>query len=239
MKRSHLIGTLSAVLFTSITAPANAALIGIMPATTGGTDYQAYYDDSADITWTADANLAATETFFAGGFGPGGTGTYSVMTSWIDAMNNADGGTGYLGATEWRFPFTPQTDTNCASQITSPYLASYGAGCTGGELAHLYNDYGITTTNEGPFSNIENDTEDTSGYYSSEISDAYNVSYIYRLGSGELYPITQTNAGFSYTWAVHDGDISLLSNVPIPAAAWLFGSGLLGLFGMARRKKAA
>ena len=27
--------------------------------------------------------------------------------------------------------------------------------------------------------------------------------------------------------------------VPIPAAAWLFGSGLLGLVGMARRKKAA
>jgi hypothetical protein len=26
--------------------------------------------------------------------------------------------------------------------------------------------------------------------------------------------------------------------VPIPAAAWLFGSGLLGLAGMARRKKA-
>jgi hypothetical protein len=27
--------------------------------------------------------------------------------------------------------------------------------------------------------------------------------------------------------------------VPIPAAAWLFGSGLLGLIGIARRKKAA
>lgn len=30
-----------------------------------------------------------------------------------------------------------------------------------------------------------------------------------------------------------------LSIVPVPAAAWLFGSGLLGLIGMARRKKAA
>jgi len=29
------------------------------------------------------------------------------------------------------------------------------------------------------------------------------------------------------------------SAVPVPAAAWLFGSGLLGLVGMARRKKAA
>lgn len=29
------------------------------------------------------------------------------------------------------------------------------------------------------------------------------------------------------------------TTVPIPAALWLFGSGLLGLIGMARRKKAA
>lgn len=29
-----------------------------------------------------------------------------------------------------------------------------------------------------------------------------------------------------------------LSTVPVPAAAWLFGSGLIGLFGLARRKKA-
>ena len=33
--------------------------------------------------------------------------------------------------------------------------------------------------------------------------------------------------------------VSALSAVPVPAAAWLFGSGLLGLAGMARRKKAA
>jgi len=45
-----------------------------------------------------------------------------------------------------------------------------------------------------------------------------------------------------------DGNSSLLygigevafsiSAVPIPAAIWIFGSSLLGLFGMARRKKA-
>jgi hypothetical protein len=30
-----------------------------------------------------------------------------------------------------------------------------------------------------------------------------------------------------------------VSSVPVPAAAWLFGSGLLGLLGVSRRKKAA
>jgi len=31
--------------------------------------------------------------------------------------------------------------------------------------------------------------------------------------------------------------MTVTSVVPIPAAAWLFGSGLLGLIGIARRKK--
>jgi hypothetical protein len=39
-----------------------------------------------------------------------------------------------------------------------------------------------------------------------------------------------------------DGDMSFrtyVATVPLPAAAWLFGSGLLGLFGVSRRKIAA
>ena len=37
-----------------------------------------------------------------------------------------------------------------------------------------------------------------------------------------------------------DGEITALSvsAVPIPAAVWLFGSGIIGLIGVARRKKA-
>ena len=51
----------------------------------------------------------------------------------------------------------------------------------------------------------------------------------------------------SKSWSIYDdsaqtGEIQLSveppSAVPIPAAAWLFGSAILGLFGIARRKKA-
>ena len=35
----------------------------------------------------------------------------------------------------------------------------------------------------------------------------------------------------------YDGTFEV-SSVPVPAAVWLFGSGLLGLIGVARRKKA-
>ena len=44
--------------------------------------------------------------------------------------------------------------------------------------------------------------------------------------------------GLNFTFATYFAVLITPSAVPIPAAVWLFGSGLLGLVGMARRKKA-
>ncbi len=57
-------------------------------------------------------------------------------------------------------------------------------------------------------------------------------------GCGDGTPAcTPAWAGFPFpfepTW---DGQAAAVSAVPIPAAVWLFGSGLLGLVGIARRK---
>ena len=41
---------------------ASETLNARLPATSGGTDYQAYYDDVLDITWLADANLPTSNT---------------------------------------------------------------------------------------------------------------------------------------------------------------------------------
>lgn len=51
-------------------------------------------------------------------------------------------------------------------------------------------------------------------------------------------PFAGFNAGFNATMAgIPDiSDIPTVNPVPVPAAAWLFGSGLLGLAGVARRK---
>lgn len=48
-----------------------------------------------------------------------------------------------------------------------------------------------------------------------------------------LLPDENTPANGSLYW-----DDASLTQVPVPAAVWLFGSGLLGLIGIARRKKA-
>jgi hypothetical protein len=50
------------------------------------------------------------------------------------------------------------------------------------------------------------------------------------LGFGTARGITPSEDGFETSIDVN--------SVPIPAAVWLFGSGLLGLIGVARRKKA-
>ena len=46
---------------------ADAAVVGRLAATPGGTDYQAYYDTEANLTWLADANYAQTSGYDADG----------------------------------------------------------------------------------------------------------------------------------------------------------------------------
>jgi hypothetical protein len=51
-------------------------------------------------------------------------------------------------------------------------------------------------------------------------------------------PFAGFNANFNATMTPGP-DVSDIPQVPVPAAVWLFGSGLLGLVGVARRKKSA
>jgi hypothetical protein len=55
-----------------------------------------------------------------------------------------------------------------------------------------------------------------------------------------LYADGSTGANSPTNFLMETGsiDASAVAAVPVPAAAWLFGSGLLGLVGVARRKKA-
>jgi hypothetical protein len=53
-------------------------------------------------------------------------------------------------------------------------------------------------------------------------------------GPSSGYKTILSTAAPRAVWAVRDGDV--LAAVPLPAAVWLFGSGLLGLAGFARRK---
>ena len=67
-----------------------------------------------------------------------------------------------------------------------------------------------------------------------------NLSQVTTLDGGDgILGNPMTSGPFPGWNVVLDGTLAGQYVVPIPAAAWLFGSGLLGLVGMARRKKAA
>jgi hypothetical protein len=210
---------------------ANAALVGVL----GG---QAINDSDLNVTWLADANYANTS-----GYAVNGLMTWTQAQSWITSLNAENGGVGHLGYHDWRLPATLQPDASCGIQYNpvGPYgTQSWGLNCTGSDMGHLfYNELGgvagssITAThnaNYSLFSNLQSSIYWSGTEYAPNTTLAYNFSF----NSGNQDLIGNKTYSF-YALAVRPGQVAA---VPVPAAAWLFGSGLLGLVGVARRRLA-
>jgi hypothetical protein len=85
MKKSQLLSAVSAVLFALLNKSANPSLVGRLPLTPGGTDYQAAYDTVLDITWLTDADLS-------------GRFNWDNQVGWARGLDTAN----YLGVDGWR-----------------------------------------------------------------------------------------------------------------------------------------
>ena len=215
------------VLITSTSA--NAALVERL----GG---QAYYDDVADLTWLADANYAQTS-----GFDADGRMTWADANTW--AANLSVG-----GVDDWRLANTVDVGNDGATYTNFHEGVDCGYNITAhSELSNMfynvlgntanYDTSGVATgctapdyclTNTGPFSNLQ-----SSHYWSAtEYAHTTYDAWVFNMTNGAQFNGNKVNS--YYAWAVQSGDVSA---VPVPAAAWLFGSGLLGLVGVARRKK--
>jgi uncharacterized protein (TIGR03437 family) len=126
------------------------------------------YDSANNISWLANANLAATNRFGlpvcnASGtqpcVNPSGSMSYKSAAAWVQAMNAAN----YLGNTNWQLPTTPLADSGCG--FVGPQNNSFGYGCSASALGSLYyNALGLKSPNTavpipnntaGPFSNFQ------------------------------------------------------------------------------------
>jgi hypothetical protein len=90
---------------------ANAALQGRLPATVGGTDYQAYYDTELNITWLADANYAKTSFYDSDG-----VMTWLQAQDWITSLNTKVS-TGVVSLVIWSLGLVP---VSSASEYDKP-----------------------------------------------------------------------------------------------------------------------
>ena len=163
------------------------------------------------------------------------------LRSWDDAHTWASGLT-LGGVSGWRLPYIsvaqgagPFTglpvDCNTATELD----------CRDNEMGYMFyrnlgGTFGQPITDSGDpdlalFPNLL--PIYTSGPYWSGTEFDSLRGWLFNFDVGASSVALKNNA---FTWAVHAGDVSA---VPIPAAMWLFGSGLLGLVGIARRKKAA
>ena len=218
MKKSRLFGFLCASFLALVITTSHAALV----SRAGGT---MVYDTDLDITWLADANYSATS-----GYDDDGLMTFNTAKTWANQLV-------YAGFTEWRLATIDRDDPTCGQQSVIGYR--FGFNCSGGEYGHLFHTElgGIThqyiIDSSDPdvslFTNIMEGVYWADTYMSSVSSnDQYGVFKFY---NGEQNAATVNI--FYYAWAVHDGDIGA---VTVPAAVWLFGSGLLGLIRIARKK---
>ena len=188
------------------------------------------------LTWTATANLAASETFGLPlstnlGFYPGDTSgeqgrigangpmNWAGALFWIDAMN----GSNYGGANDWRLWSALNADGS------GPCGWVYN--CTESELGYLfYVEGGLTpnhAANTSPtlsavFQGLQSDV-----YWSgTQYAPATAYAWTFDLGHGGQDIYTK---GFSvYGWAVRPGRVTA---APLPGTALLVWLGLLALRG--------
>jgi hypothetical protein len=211
--KKHIFGAVCAGLLTlTISTTASAALVSRL----GGT---AAYDTDLNITWATNANIA-------------GPMTLTAANAWAASLM-IDGVSG------WRLPTTAQPDASCTSQSGG---LSFGYSCTGSEMGHLFYTelggwagYAITTYHNSSYNLFSNFRTDKYYWSSTPLASDPTREWSFTFSTGYQYPYWPSNTTTFYALAVHDGDVAA---APLPGAAWLFESGLLGLIGIACKRKA-
>ena len=103
---------------------------------TAGDEGRTVHDAHLGVTWLADANLAATESFGVSNINKSGSMNFATAVRWVGAMNAFHNGAGYLGHNNWQLPTAPSTDKTC--ELTGRNGESFGYYCSGSALGSLY-----------------------------------------------------------------------------------------------------
>ena len=230
--KAKAFGALGVGLLGAFSMTAHAGVLQGRDLNSDGT-FDAYYDTTLDITWLADANYAGSKM------------TWNDARTWASSLN-------IYGYTGWRLPTMidqyPSGGTNC-NKAYDGTDCGYNVDTVGtdgtiySELASMFYDTlgnlaiydtngkeqdGWGLKNTGPFTNLQADAYWFGLIYTPDGDNSWDFNF----RDGFQYAHNQSE--LKYAWAVRSGDIT---PVPIPATAWLFGSGLIGLLGALRFKR--
>lgn len=242
------------IFLAGLSATANAVSVpgqGTWESTLQGRDldgnpstFEAYYDTTLDITWMTSTTTGlgvmdwATANAWANGLNAYG------ITGWRLPTNTPVNGSSYIqalsndGSTDWGYAATTTdgTDGGWRDALGRPVsemghmfyvtLGNLGFCDPAVPTPDCVTQSGWGLSNTGPFT--FSDTQ-TRIYWSAAAPDT-NAGWCFDFFDGEQCLAAQFSIIYE-GWAVHDGDV-----VPVPAAVWLFSSGLIGLLLVARRK---
>ena len=206
METSRLLGAVCASIFSFISVPSHAALVD-----NGG---GLIYDSVLDITWAQPDTLRI----------------------WDDANSWAAGLT-LGGVSGWRLPYI-SVAAGAGPFTGSPVDCSTATelACRDNELGYMFyqnlsGTFGQSILTSGDQDLAKFPSLQSSSYWSGTEYIDSDSAWGFFFGFGGQGIGSQGSS--LYSWAVHAGNVGA---VPIPAAVWLFGSGLIGLLGLARRK---
>lgn len=218
-----------------VAAGADAALLPRHLTGVAGTT-NAYYDTAINITWLRDANYAQTS-----GFAAGGLMTFATAQSWAAALTLG-------GVSGWSLADVAQPDAACASQDVT--YGSTGAGCTGGQLGHMFYTLlggtagtNITTSHGANFALFDNvsDAEYWSMTSLPLSADPRDLGYFLTFGNApDTTPAGWVSLNFKTVpmlgWVVHAGDVGEALDIPEPTSPLVLALGGVAL-GLARRPR--
>lgn len=220
------------------------------------------FDTDLNVTWLQDAKYIQTSGYVAvaDNISWSQATTWAANLSYYDSVRNVTYDdwrlptTGPVNGTAFNYNNGDQSfdgSTDVGYNISAP--GSVYPGSKGSELAYLYHNSlnnkgycdpalvttsscgGVQTgwglTNTGPFINLQSDQYWSATEYAPDTNRAWSFGFNY----GFQLTGAKNEGGF-HAWAVRSGDVAAASVVPIPAAFWLFGSGVIGLFGFMRRR---
>jgi hypothetical protein len=185
------------------------------------------YDTALNITWLQDMDYPKTlEPEFSGSM------YYDTALLWADNLV-------YGGFDDWRLPSARLIGNEVSSNDGS---TDVGWNNHRSEFGHLYYVDLQNNADDG-FINPGNFIDGLTGEPKSFLNMTDNVYWLAEAGSAGYGMLFDNWDGFQFVQhvgdarasvvAVRDGDVA---TVPVPSAAWMLSSALLGLAGVARRK---